>query len=391
MIVDFMQALRDIGKEKKIPPAVLEQIIKDALISAYRKHHGATGEIQVEVDWEENSWALYVRKEVVEVVEDTNRQMSLEEATVLDDSLQLGDALDIEVKFETFGRIAAQTAKQVMVQRIREAERNQVFNEYHDRVGSIITGTISRREGRTIYVNLGSTEGILPVTEQMATDQYRPNERLKFFIVEVKPSPKQPHVLLSRSHPGLLTKLFELEVPEIAEGVVHIESVAREAGYRSKVAVSTRHDNVDPVGACVGQRGSRVQAVVDELKGEKIDIVRYSEDLSRYIASALSPAKISEVRIDEDDQGATIIVPDNQQSLAIGKEGQNVRLAARLTKKRIDIRSESQIAESDAVEHPEFIGEGNDSDEVSETIESTEVTEVNETIENSEIIEKIEE
>jgi N utilization substance protein A len=213
---------------------------------------------------------------------------------------------------------------------------------------------VARREGRTIYVNLGKIEAVLPATEQMNTDQYRIGERIKIFVVEVQKTTKTPHVLISRSHPGLLRKLFELEVPEIAEKVVEIKSVAREAGHRSKVAVCSRQDNVDPVGACVGHRGSRVQAVVDELRGEKIDIVRWSDDSARYLASGLSPARISEVRLDEDRHSATVIVPDSQQSLAIGKEGQNVRLAARLTGWRIDIRSETQMREQDAIDQPEF-------------------------------------
>lgn len=358
MQIDFVQALREIEKEKDIPLETLGHIIEDALVSAYRKHFGAAGEIHVEFDWEESRAAVYTRKTVVEEVDNQHIQMSIEEARKLDDEIQVGDVLDIEVTPEDFGRIAAQTAKQVVVQRIREAERDILFDEFNDRSGDIVTGVVVRYEGRTIYINLGKIEGLLPATEQMPTDHYRVGERVKLFIVEVKKTTKTPHVLLSRSHPGLLRKLFELEVPEIAENVVEIKSVAREAGHRSKVAVASRQDNVDPVGACVGHRGSRVQAVVDELRGEKIDIVRWSDEASRYLASALSPARISEVRLDEDSHSATVIVPDSQQSLAIGKEGQNVRLAARLTGWRIDIRSESQMREIDAVEQPEFYEEG---------------------------------
>ena len=354
MQIDFVQALREIEKEKDIPFEVLERIIEDALISAYRKHFGSSGDIHVDIDWDESRAAVYTRKEVVEEVENPHIQMSLNEARKLDDGIQLGDVLDIEVTPEDFGRIAAQTAKQVVVQRIREAERDILFDEFNDRAGEIVTGAVARRDGRTIYINMGKIEAVLPVSEQMPTDHYRVGERLKLYIVEVKKTTKTPHVLVSRSHPGLLRKLFELEVPEIAEGVVEIKSVARESGHRSKIAVSSKQENVDPVGACVGHRGSRVQAVVDELHGEKIDIVRWSEEPSRYLAHALSPARISEVRLDEEARAATVIVPDSQQSLAIGKEGQNVRLAARLTGWRIDIRSESQIRESDAIEQPEF-------------------------------------
>jgi N utilization substance protein A len=354
MHIDFVSALREIEKEKDIPLEVLEEIIEDALVSAYRKHFGAIGEIHVEIDWDESRAAVYTRKEVVEEVDNPHIQMGVAEARKLDEEIQIGEILDIEVTPEDFGRIAAQTAKQVVVQRIREAERDILFNEYNDRAGDIVTGVVARREGRTIYVNLGKIEAVLPATEQMNTDQYRIGERIKIFVVEVQKTTKTPHVLISRSHPGLLRKLFELEVPEIAEKVVEIKSVAREAGHRSKVAVCSRQDNVDPVGACVGHRGSRVQAVVDELRGEKIDIVRWSDDSARYLASGLSPARISEVRLDEDRHSATVIVPDSQQSLAIGKEGQNVRLAARLTGWRIDIRSETQMREQDAIDQPEF-------------------------------------
>ncbi len=354
MQIDFVQALREIEKEKDIPFEVLERIIEDALLSAYRKHFGSAGEIHVDIDWDESRAAVYARKEVVEVVENKHIQMSIDEARRLDEEIRVGDILDIEVTPEDFGRIAAQTAKQVVVQRIREAERDILFDEFNQRSGEIVTGIVARRDGRTVYINMGKIEAVLPVSEQMPTDHYRIGERVKLFIVEVKKTTKTPHVLVSRSHPGLLRKLFELEVPEIAEGVVEIKSVAREAGHRSKVAVASRQDNVDPVGACVGHRGSRVQAVVDELHGEKIDIVRWSDESSRYLASALSPARISEVRLEEESRSATVIVPDSQQSLAIGKEGQNVRLAARLTGWRIDIRSESQMREIDAIEQPEF-------------------------------------
>ncbi len=357
MHIDFVAALREIEKEKDIPLEILGQIIEDALVSAYRKHFGAAGEIHVEIDWDDSRAAVYTRKQVVETVENQHLEMSIDEARKLDDGIAVGEVLDIEVTPEDFGRIAAQTAKQVVVQRIREAERDILFDEFNDRAGEIVTGAVARRDGRTVYIALGKIEGVLPVSEQMPTDHYRTGERLKLFIVEVKKTTKTPHVLVSRSHPGLLRKLFELEVPEIAEGVVEIKSVAREAGFRSKVAVASKQENVDPVGACVGHRGSRVQAVVDELRGEKIDIVRWSDDSSRYLASGLSPARISEVRLDEENRSATVIVPDSQQSLAIGKEGQNVRLAARLTGWRIDIRSESQMREIDAIEQPEFEGE----------------------------------
>ena len=367
MHFDFVQALREIEKEKDIPLDRLGRIIEDALVSAYRRHFNASGEIHVEIDWDESRAAVYTRKEVVQDVENSHLQLSIDEARKLDEGIQVGDVLDIEITPEDFGRIAAQTAKQVVVQRIREAERDILFDEYSDRAGEIINGVVARTEGRTIFINMGKVEAVLPLSEQMPTDQYRVGERFKLYVVEVKKTPKSPHVVVSRSHPGLLRKLFELEVPEIAEHVVEIKSIAREAGHRSKVAVSSNQENVDPVGACVGHRGARVSAIIDELHGEKIDIVRFSDDVSRYLASSLSPARISEVRLDEESRSSTIIVPDSQQSLAIGKEGQNVRLAARLTGWRIDIRSESQMIELDAENAPEFYEE---SPELKETDES---------------------
>ena len=354
MQVDFVQALRDIEKEKDIPLETLEEILEAALVSAYRKHYGSSGEIHVEIDWEDSRASIYARKLVVEKIEDPHTELSIDEARKLDSSIQVGESIDIEVTPENFGRIAAQTAKQVVVQRIREAEREIIFSEFSDRAGEVVTGIVQRRTGRSVFINVGKVEALLPASEQMSSDGYRFGERLKVYVVEVKRTTKTPHVLVSRSHPGLLRRLFELEVPEIHDGVVEIKAIAREAGLRSKVAVSSRQENVDPVGACVGHRGSRVQAVVDELRGEKIDIVRWSDDMARYLASALSPARVNEVRVDEDQKTATVIVPDNQLSLAIGKEGQNVRLAARLTGWRIDIRSETQIAELEEAMYAEM-------------------------------------
>ncbi|UCH35779.1 MAG: transcription termination/antitermination protein NusA [Armatimonadota bacterium] len=354
MQMDFVQALRDIEKEKDIPLETLEEILEAALVSAYRKHYGSAGEIHVEIDWDDSRASIYARKLVVETVEDTNVELSIEDARKLDAGIEVGESVDIEVTPENFGRIAAQTAKQVVVQRIREAEREIIFSEFSDRAGEVVTGIVQRRTGRSVFINVGKVEALLPASEQMSSDACRFGERLKVYVVEVKRTTKTPHVLVSRSHPGLLRRLFELEVPEVHDGVVEIKAIAREAGLRSKVAVFSRQDNVDPVGACVGHRGSRVQAVVDELRGEKIDIVRWSDEMSRYLASALSPARVNEVVVDEDQKTATVIVPDNQLSLAIGKEGQNVRLAARLTGWRIDIRSETQIAEMEEAMYAEL-------------------------------------
>jgi len=354
MNVDFVQALRDIEKEKDIPLATLEEILEAALVSAYRKHYGQAGEIHVEIDWDYSRASIYARKKVVEQLADPHTELSIADARKLDASIAVGESIDIEVTPDNFGRIAAQTAKQVVVQRIREAEREIIFSEFADRAGEVVTGVVQRRSGRSVFINVGKVEALLPASEQMSSDSYRFGERIKVYVVEVKRTTKTPHVLVSRSHPGLLRRLFELEVPEIHDGVVEIKAIAREAGLRSKVAVHSRQENVDPVGACVGHRGSRVQAVVDELRGEKIDIVRWSDDMARYLASALSPARVNEVRIDEDQKTATVIVPDTQLSLAIGKEGQNVRLAARLTGWRIDIRSETQIADIEEAMYAEM-------------------------------------
>jgi N utilization substance protein A len=348
MTIEFLQALRDIEREKEIPLPVLTEIVEAALVSAYRKHFGSTGEIHVEIDWDSLQAAVYTRKLVVGKVEDRHLQISLEEARKLDTEVQSDDYLDIEVTPAEFGRIAAQTAKQVVVQRIRETERKIIYETYANRIGDVLAAVVQRRDGRAVYLSVGKTEAILPPSEQIPTDSYRFGERLKVHLLKVDDSGRTPSIVVSRSHPGLVRKLFELEVPEIHEGVVELKSVAREAGARTKVAVASRAENVDPVGACVGHRGSRVQAVVDELNGEKIDIVRWSDDPARFLASALSPAKVSEVTLGYEAKAATVIVPDSQLSLAIGKEGQNVRLAARLTGWHIDIRSESRVHEVQA-------------------------------------------
>ena len=350
MQVDFVQALRDIGREKDIPLETLSEIIEAALVSAYKKHYGATSEIHVDIDWDNGTAAVFCRKQIVEHVENPHAEMSLADARRLDPTVEEHEYLDIEVSPQEFGRIAAQTAKQVVAQRIREAERDIIYEEFSNRDGDVVTGVVQRRDGRTVFIDLGRVEAVLPGSEQSSLDGYRMGERLKVYILEVKRTTKIPRVLVSRSHPGLLRKLFELEVPEVHEGIVEIKAQAREAGARSKVAVVSKQENVDPVGACVGHRGSRVQAVVDELRGEKVDIVRWSDESPRYVASALSPAKVSRVIIEEETRSATVVAPDNQLSLAIGREGQNVRLAARLTGWRIDIRSEAQMAERAAAE-----------------------------------------
>jgi len=344
MNADFLDALRQIEKEKEIPLEVLLSTIESALESAYKKNYAATGDVRVRVSSSKGGFHVFCEKDVVETVENSHIQISLQEARDNDPDVQVGDVIEIEVTPENFGRIAAQTAKQVVVQRIREAEREHVYEEFGDRVGEVLTCTVQRREQRNVFVNLGKIEAVLPPAEQVPTEPYRFNDRLKVYVLEVRRTPKGPQVVVSRTHPSLIRRLFELEVPEIAEGIVSIKSVAREPGARTKVAVHSSDEKVDPMGACVGHRGTRVQSVVNELYGEKIDIVRWNEKIEKFIAEALSPAKAVSVTCDDQTKTALVAMPDGQLSLAIGKSGQNVRLAARLTGWRIDIRSESQLA-----------------------------------------------
>ena len=341
---DFIEALRAIEKEKDIPLEVLIETVESALVTAYKKNFAAIGDVKVRVQSSKTGFRVFCEKAVVDQATNAHAEIELSEAREIDPDVAIGDFIEIEVTPEDFGRIAAQTAKQVVMQRIREAERDHIFDEYSEKVGEVVTGIVQRREQRNVFVNIGKIEALLPASEQVLTEPYRFNDRIKVYILEVRRTPKGPQVIISRTHPSLIRRLFELEVPEIHDGIVTLKSVAREAGSRSKIAVSSSDDKVDPIGACVGHRGSRVQAVVSELYDEKIDIVRWHEEQSRFIAESLSPAKVVSVTINEEAKSAFVIVPDNQLSLAIGKAGQNVRLAARLTGWRIDIRSEAQLA-----------------------------------------------
>lgn len=340
---DFIQALTELEKDKHIPKDILLEAIETALVSAYRKNYGTSQNVRVSIDNETGDIDVFMRKDIVEEVEDDRVEISLEEAREIDRRYQTGDAVEYRVTPKDFGRIAAQTAKQVVIQRIREAERSMVFDDYSGRQGEIITGVVNRIYNETIIMYVGKIEGIVSVTEQVPGEEYKQGDRIKVYIMDVKKTNKGPQVYLSRSHPGLVKKLFELEVPEIQDGVVEIMSIAREAGSRTKIAVYTADENVDAVGACVGPRGARVQNIVDEIFGEKIDIINWSDDPEKLIVSALSPAKVDKVIIHSSAQKiATVIVPDYQLSLAIGKEGQNVRLAAKLTGWKIDIKSHTQ-------------------------------------------------
>lgn len=343
----FLQALKEVGKEKGIAPEVLFDAVEAALVSAYKRNFNAASNVRVSLDRGTGEIHVFSQRKVVETVENKVTEISVNEAHKISDSYIDGDVVEVEVTPANFGRIAAQTAKQVVVQRIREAERGIIYEEYSNRSSDIMTGIIQRTEGHNVFIDLGKTEAVLTPQEQIPTEQYLHNDRIKVYVVEVKRTNKGPQILVSRTHPGLLKRLFELEVPEIHDGMVEIKSVAREPGMRSKIAVYSADENIDPVGSCVGQKGQRVQAVVDELRGEKIDIVKWNEDPAKFIANSLSPAKVVSVAVNEDKKMSRVVVPDYQLSLAIGKEGQNARLAAKLTGWKIDIKSESQAAEDD--------------------------------------------
>jgi len=339
---EFLEALAQLEKERGIKKEVLLEALEAALVSAYKKNFSSAQNVRVQIDRGTGEVKVFARKVVVDKVEDPRLEVSLAEAKEIDPRYEIEDIVEFEVTPREFGRIAAQNAKQVVVQRIREAERGIIFEEFADREGDIVTGIIQKFEQKNVLLDLGRAEAILAASEQMPSDVYRPGERLKAYVLEVNRTTKGPQILVSRTHPGFLKRLFELEVPEIHDGTVEIKAIAREAGMRSKMAVWARDPNVDPVGACVGPRGMRVQAVVNELRGEKIDIIKWSGIPEEFIASALSPARVVGVALEEEGRVARVLVPENQLSLAIGKEGQNARLAAKLTGWKIDIKSEPQ-------------------------------------------------
>ena len=342
MNADFVQAIFELGKEKGISPELLYQAVEEALITAYKKNFGSSQNVRVDLNKQTGEIHVYARKNIVENVNDSSQEIELAEARKIDPNYELDDIVEIEVTPKNFGRIAAQNAKQVVVQRIREAERGMVFEKFSSRENDIVNGVVQRLENRNVYIDLGRAEAILMPNEQIPGEVYQHHDRIKTYIVEVKKTNKGPQIMVSRTHPGLLKRLFELEVPEIHDGLVEIKSVAREPGMRSKISVYTKDENIDPVGACVGQKGMRVQTIVNELRGEKIDIVKYSSNPEQYVANALSPAKVLMAVADENEKICRVVVPDYQLSLAIGKEGQNARLAAKLTGWKIDIKSESQ-------------------------------------------------
>ena len=345
MNAEFIEALNEIEREKGISKEVLIEAIEAALVSGYKRNFNSAQNVRVDINRELGNVRVFARKTVVDHVTDQRAQISLDEALEIDPNYVVDDIIDMEVTPRDFGRIAAQTAKQVVTQRIREAERGIIYSEFIDREQDIVTGIVQRQDGRFYYIDLGKVEALMPVNEKMPNETFQQGDRVKAFITKVEKTTKGPQIFVSRTHPGLLKRLFELEVPEIFEGVVEIKSVAREAGDRSKIAVYSADPNVDPVGACVGPKGMRVQTIVQELRGEKIDIMRWSEDTAEYVANALSPSKVVHVTVYENEKVTRVIVPDYQLSLAIGKKGQNARLAAKLTGWKIDIKSETQAAE----------------------------------------------
>jgi len=346
MSSELLDALLLLEKEKGISREVIIDAIEAALVSAYRRNFNQAQNVRIDINIGIGTMRVFARKEVVEQVFDPRLEISIENAIKINPNYKIEDVVEIEVTPKDFGRIAAQTAKQVVTQRVREAERGIIYSEFIDREEDIMTGIVQRQDPKFIYVSLGKIEAILPSNEQMPNERYKPHDRIKVFLTKVEKTTKGPQIFVSRTHPGLLKRLFEIEVPEIYDGTVEIKTVAREAGDRSKISVHSDNLEVDPVGSCVGPKGSRVQAIVNELKGEKIDIVKWSSDPVDFVANALSPSKVLDVIVNEEHKATTVVVPDYQLSLAIGKRGQNARLAAKLTGWKIDIKSETDAREA---------------------------------------------
>jgi N utilization substance protein A len=365
MFPELKRLIEQMGKDKGIEKEVIIEALESAILTAARKKLGAKVELESKYSEEAGELEVFQFKTVVEKVVDPETQISLEQARLeLDEEAEPGDSLGMRVDAASFGRIAVQTAKQIIIQKVKDAERDKIYDEYKDKKSQIASGFVQRFEGGSIVVNLGRAEAVIPPSEQVHRETYKRGDRIRAYIVDVKKISKGPQIVLSRTHPGFLRALFEIEVPEISEGFIEIVNVAREPGNRSKISVRTLDKDIDPVGACVGMRGSRVQSVVQELKGEKIDIVPFSEDSVKYICSALSPAKVSKVFMYEDERSMEVIVPDDQLSLAIGRSGQNVRLAVRLTGWKIDVKNESML-QKQSEEGPKALMKIPDLDEAS--------------------------
>ena len=342
----LIKALEDLEKEKGIKKEYLLESIETALVTAYKRNFDSSENVKVVMDEQTGSTNVYSVKEIVEKVENPVTQIDLKSAKKINKTLKVGDQVDVEIVPKNFGRIAAQTAKQVIVQKIREAERDVLYNEYSDRKGEIVSGIIQKADRGIVIMNLGKLEGVMPAKEQIPTERYKVNDKVKAYVLDVDRGEKgAPQVIISRSHPDFVRKMLEIEIPEIYEGIIEVKSVSRDPGKRCKVAVYSQDENIDPVGSCVGQKGIRIQNIINELNGEKIDVIEWNPDIATFIASALLPAKIMAVDVKEEDKFAQVIVADDQLSLAIGKAGQNARLAAKLTNWKIDIKSETQFRE----------------------------------------------
>lgn len=340
---DLTRVINAVSRDKNLDKAIIIDALEQAVLHAARRDYGATADLEAHYNEESNEIELFQFRTVVEAVADASREISIPEAHKLDPDANIGDALGVKIDTASFGRIAAQSAKQIIVQKVRDAERAQIYDEFKDRTGEILSGHVRRFERNDIIVDLGRTEAIIPYREQMPTERYRIKDRITGYVLEVKRSSRGPQIIMSRAHPGFIVRLFEQHVTEIYDGIVTIEAAARDPGYRSKIAVYSRDNSVDPVGACVGMKGARVQAVVQELNGEKIDIIPWDKDPARLVCNGLAPAQVSKVIVDEQNHSMEVIVADDQLSLAIGKRGQNVRLAAQLTGWRLDIKSEGKL------------------------------------------------
>ena len=364
---DFMLALDELCKDKNVDKEVILEALEKALVKSYQKNYENQENVDVVVDHETGEIGVYALKDVVEEVEDNIKEISLKDAKEVDGSLKVGDVARIKLVPKNFGRVAAQTARNIVIQKIRDAQRESLFGDYLDRENELITGSIQRVDKYNVYVNLDRIEGIVPLKEQVPTEEYTPNERMKFLIKEVRNSGKDPQIVLSRSSENLVTRLFELEVPEITDGVIEIYSIAREAGSRTKMAVFSNDETIDAVGACIGYKGARVNSIVDSLQGEKIDIINYSKNIEEFISNALSPADIIEVYVNERNKQSLVVVKEDQLSLAIGKEGQNARLAARLTGWKIDIKSNVEFESLSQADIDEILGLNEENIEIEET------------------------
>lgn len=377
---ELMEALDILEKEKEISKDTLFEAIENSLITACKNHFGKSDNVKVEIDRDTCDFLCYAEKEVVEEVEDECLQISLPDALEIKSNAVIGSIVNVEIKSKEFGRIATQNAKNVILQKIREEERSVIYNQYFEKEKDIVTGIVQRYIGRNISINLGKADGILNDSEQVKGEIFKPTERIKVYILEVKNTPKGPRILVSRTHPELVKRLFEAEVTEIKDGTVEIMSIAREAGSRTKMAVRSNNPNVDAVGACVGLNGARVNSIVEELRGEKIDIINWDENPGNLIQNALSPAKIVNVFADPDEKTAKVVVPDYQLSLAIGKEGQNARLAARLTGYKIDIKSETQAKDAPGFRYEDYMDEYDEYDEYDEEYEDEDSAEYEEEV-----------